>query len=769
MGDYSEQINILSLEQLKQRVLQLEWELQSYRSNDNRYKLLFEQSLDATAFFLAERNDSLNVSDYILINCNKAFEALVGKNEKKLKSLNLQTVFVDFCGNLLQRLIKSSVDESNHKFEYSWQGHNRYFEISTSFPGTELLAVTFHDITQQKHIEEQIKFSEELFSRAFINSPEAFAILSLGDGKLIDINNKFCEIINYKRDEIVGKKPSELGITVSDYSISQLIEGLQHGRVENVEFRLQKHSGNIIQCLLSATQINFKGRGCVFAQLRDISELKEAEARLQERENFLITLIDNQGEGLVMSDQNETVVFANLAAEEIYGLPEGSFLGRSLFEFVDSGQAAVLRKQTLQRKQGIKNTYELTISQPNGQKRCLLVTAVPQYGSRDGEWAGSLAIFRDISDRKQMEIALAQSEQNYRHLVNMMPEALIVHSEGKIVFTNDRSLQLICAGHRDQVVGHDVLEFVQEQSRPTVIKRMKEVVEMGSSLPVMLEKIKCLDGNILDAEVTAIPLIYMGKKSAIVIIRDVSERLKSETELNQSHEQLRQLNATKDKLFSIIAHDLRNPFNQLLGFSELLLSNHCRYEPERREKFITQIYQASKQGYNLLENLLEWSRSQTGNISFRPQLFDIKIVVYEVVSQFENTAHIKNIKLTSNLSQKSTVFADENMLKAVMRNLLSNAIKFSHAGSQVQIVTRIRKDYMEVGIIDSGIGIETENIEKLFRPDINYSTPGTAREKGTGLGLLICKEFIERNAGKIWVESSLGKGSKFNFTLPIHP
>jgi PAS domain S-box-containing protein len=232
--------------------------------------------------------------------------------------------------------------------------------------------------------------------------------------------------------------------------------------------------------------------------------------------------------------------------------------------------------------------------------------------------------------------------------------------------------------------------------------------------------------------------------------------------------QLQELLVTKDKFFSIIAHDLKNPFNSLIGLSQLLVHGFDRMSTEKIKYFHKNLYQISKNGYELLINLLEWSRSQRGSIKFNPEKQDLNILTKETFSLFSSKASQKEISLVNNIGSNSFVFADKNMLKTIFRNLVSNALKFTDRGGAIEITEKIIDGFLEISIRDTGIGIEPENVKKLFKLGENYTTSGTEEESGTGLGLILCEEFVTKHGGEIWIESKLGFGSKFIFTLPIN-
>jgi two-component system sensor histidine kinase/response regulator len=244
---------------------------------------------------------------------------------------------------------------------------------------------------------------------------------------------------------------------------------------------------------------------------------------------------------------------------------------------------------------------------------------------------------------------------------------------------------------------------------------------------------------------------------------ELNTNLEKKVELRTK--ELKELNATKDKFFSIIAHDLKNPFNTLLGFSELLATNINSYKRNKIEEFINIIFQTSKNTFLLLENLLEWSRSQTGGLELTPSIIDIYELVDENIDLVYNNASNKKLELINNIPRNAKVFADPNMILTVIRNLLSNAIKYSKPGGKIEISSKIKNSYIEITVSDSGIGIKPNNLKKLFRIDENFTTKGTADETGTGLGLILCKEFVQKNGGEIWVESKYGEGSKFTIKL----
>jgi two-component system sensor histidine kinase/response regulator len=240
-------------------------------------------------------------------------------------------------------------------------------------------------------------------------------------------------------------------------------------------------------------------------------------------------------------------------------------------------------------------------------------------------------------------------------------------------------------------------------------------------------------------------------------------------ELKKANEQLHALNVSKDKFFSIISHDLRSPFNTLLGYAQLLSENLDRYSQDEVKTRVDKLKMSAERLYVLLENLLTWSRIQRGVLEHCPEAIDVTEIVADTVELFTPNAEQKNITLLNLLSKKTAAYADYSMVNTVVRNLTSNALKFTPKGGKVIVSATDDGRYVEMAVTDTGVGIPKEILPQLLRIDTQYTKAGTAGETGTGLGLILCKELVEQNGGRIWVESEVGKGTTFKFTLPKRP
>ena len=241
---------------------------------------------------------------------------------------------------------------------------------------------------------------------------------------------------------------------------------------------------------------------------------------------------------------------------------------------------------------------------------------------------------------------------------------------------------------------------------------------------------------------------------------------RQQQQLQQQTEQLRALNAEKDRFLSMIAHDLRSPFSTLRLLIGVAAENIEGSGQNELENLMHLLKKSSENVYTLLENLLTWSQIQQGIMKYHPQHLDVQEIIVQNMAILKPGADQKQITIKNDIAAETTVYADYHMVDAVIRNLLSNALKFTYPGGKIMVSTQPAEQWLAISVADTGIGIEAEHLPKLFRIDAIYRRKGTAREQGTGLGLILCKEFIEKHGGQIWVESVVGKGSTFKFTLP---
>jgi two-component system sensor histidine kinase/response regulator len=299
-------------------------------------------------------------------------------------------------------------------------------------------------------------------------------------------------------------------------------------------------------------------------------------------------------------------------------------------------------------------------------------------------------------------------------------------------------------------------------SKDAFIELQKEEYIRFEDMPL-----KTKSGKSINVEFVSNVYLVNNEKVIQCNIRDITDRKKTEQDLKESESRLRELNITKDKFFSIIAHDLKSPFSSIIGLSELLVDQVGKNDYKGISEYANMIQTSSWRAMDLLTNLMEWSRSQTGRMVFNPININLAELIEETSALLQESANQKNITISMNLPAGLTVFADKSMINTILRNLISNAIKYTNPGGKIDILAVKGEKEMTVKVSDDGIGIKEDDLGKLFLIEASRSTRGTSDEEGTGLGLILCKEFVSKHGGKIWAESVYGQGSMFAFTNPV--
>ncbi|HUX53599.1 MAG TPA: PAS domain S-box protein [Williamwhitmania sp.] len=625
---------------------------------------------------------------------------------------------------------------------------------------------TFIDITERKKADELLQNERTLFRTIIDLIPDAIYVKDV-DGKKILANPKEVLLAGMiTEQETIGKADNAIySQKIANHSQEEDQYILQTGTpIFEIESTLEDKNGDEHSLLGSKVPLRDM-HGTVTGIVginHEITERKRADELLRQSEERYRALVENVGEGIGFVDKNEVFEFANPVAEDIFGVERGGLIGRSIKEFVSNDQFTLIQKQTAAREQGERNSYEIEIIQRGGERRNILITAVPQF-DQFGEFIGAYGVLRDFT-------TIVKAENEIRLLANAMKSisecVSITDMDDRIVFVNEAFLETY--GYTiDELMGSKINvirsltnhEELTKQILPSTIqgKWEGELINRrknGSEFTIHLSTSVIHDAS-------GVPIALIGVSS------DITERKKNEKIIQNQNQELIELNATKDKFFSIIAHDLKNPLSTLLAGTELLLKNFRNIQADKTETILKNLNSNTQQTFKLLENLLDWARNQQNRMEFNPELIDIGEVANQIVALIKPTAASKNITLLQKIISPTVVIADAYMVNAILRNLISNAIKFTRPEGVINVRATELDGAAQVSVSDNGVGIKPEEVEKLFRIDTNASKLGTAGEKGTGLGLLLCKEFVDKHGGNIRVESKVDKGSTFTFTLPI--
>jgi PAS domain S-box-containing protein len=782
----------------------------------------------------------------------------------------------------------------SHKLNYELELH----EIEHELQNEELqIARSVAEAATKKANPAIIKLKkrERQFSSLVENSPDMIVRFDT-NFRYLYCNPVVVRQFERAAKEYIGKTPLEINEPKESavFIINSLQKAIECNNEIVVEQGLKTPAGEKYFQTRIVPERNGKGEvESLLAVTRDITERKQSEEILMESEELYHTIVNNMGDGFGLVDTNEQFVFANSAGEEIFGVEPGGLVGKRLAELISEDQFMIDLKESELRAQGNKSVYELEILRPTGEKRNIVITAVPHF-DKEKTFVGTFGVFRDITDRKQTEIELLAAKEsaeinsanltaifgstidsiwafnrNYEilyinevlkqdfytsfgvhlepgvNLIESLPEPLrpfwkprydkVLNNEqftfedavlteigtvyirvsmnpivknGKVIggscfgsniTESKRAQQLLLESEErfrnlmgnieavavqgynpdgttqywnkaseklygyssQEAIGSNLLDLIiPSEMKEEVSKAIHEMAESGQPVPSGELLLVRKDG-------TSVPVI---SHHAIVKVPGRQQELFcldiDITQRKQYEKQLQQLNADKDLLMSVLAHDLKSPFSGLLGLSGLLVDNIHTYNIDKIENLAHHINISAKKTYNLLEDLLLWVRSQSGKMPFKPQKLNFADICAEVLETLIPQAQEKNITIYYSVPRHFDVYADDKMLKTILRNLVTNAIKFTRGGGNVTLTSEKINGYVTIIVSDNGIGIPQEILSRLFDISTLHSTDGTSGEKGTGLGLLLCKEFVEKHFGNVHVESEVGRGSTFKFTLP---
>jgi PAS domain S-box-containing protein len=538
-------------------------------------------------------------------------------------------------------------------------------------------------------------------------------------------NKSGSALLRQKAEELLKKKSSKTASPFSEVESLRLIHELE---VHQIELELQNE------------------------------ELRRAWAEAEAANDKYIRLYDFAPSGYFTLSGKGEIIELNLSGARMLG-NDRQHLKSSLFGFFVSEETKPIFSLFLEKafKSKAKESCEVTMDSAGNLPFHVLLTGVVSDDEKH-----CLVTAMDITERKQAEKTINESEEKFRKVFSCSRDALILIDKetGNILDANDYTFRLY-GYSRDEILNLKNTDLSFEPEMTALA--LKEFIER---IEVRYHKKK--DGTVFPVDISASRFMMNGREVVLASIRDITDRKKAEAEIESKSNEVLRLMAEKDKFYSIIAHDLRSPFNVFLGFTQMMAEDLPRLRPEEIQLIAKMMHTSANNLYNLLENLLEWSRLQRGISNSNPKKLLLKKIITESISSVMPIANKKGIMVDIEIPGEITVFADENMLGSIVRNLTTNAVKYTEKGGNVSIAAKtVSGNSVEISVRDTGIGMSSTMVEDLFRLDVQTNRKGTDGEPSTGLGLLLCKDFIEKHGGKIWVESEEGKGSTFRFTLPV--
>jgi len=628
------------------------------------------------------------------------------------------------------------------------------------------------DITERKQTEEALRKSESLLSLFMKHSPIYIFIKEVSPSKslVIKASENFYDMVGIPGSEMEGKSMEELfpkefaaKITADDWDV------VSGGKVLTLKEELNGRSYTTIKF-----PISMGGKNLLAGYTIDITDQKRAEVAIREsEERFRKLLQDVHSVSVQGYSPDGTTQYWNNASEKLYGYTGEEALGRNLLDLIippemrDDVKSAI--QQMAETGQPIPSS-ELSLMRKDGSH--VSVFSSHTIVKSPGKPQELFCIDIDLTERKQAEEEILKSKQQYDNLVSKIPVGVYIlrtrpNGDFALEYASPRMAEMLDLSV-DSLLAHreTIFKAIHPDDLDSFIRQNLEGIH--NMRPFDWKGRVVVKGDIKWLNISSSPEpLESGETLWHGLIVDITDRMRNEAEIKLKNDELITLNATKDKFFSIIAHDLKSPFNSILGLTNYMVEQIQEKHYDHLEEYATVVKNSSQQAMDLLTNLLDWSRSQTGRMEFKPERVEIVTLIKAEVDLLSSSADQKSIILSDKLSGKTMAFVDRGMFSTIMRNLISNAIKFTRPGGRVEISLEEGLDFVKISVSDNGVGIKKDRIDKLFRISENYSTVGTLNEKGTGLGLILCNEFVEKHNGKIWVESEEEKGSTFHFTLPL--
>ena len=626
------------------------------------------------------------------------------------------------------------------------------------------------EISGLRHEEEKIRKSEEKFRIAYMTNPDLININRLSDGMYISINDGFTRILGYTEEDAIGRTSLDMNIWVNPEERINLVNTLMaKGEIKNFETKFLSKNGNIVNGIMSSSLIDLDGVPHILSIIKDITIHKMAEEALAKEQFLINALMNNLSDHVYFKDRDSRFIRINKSLALSFGLDDPALAeGKTDFDFFtrEHAQQAFEDEQAIVRTGQLLNTEEKE-THPNRPDTWVSTIKLP-LTDNNGNIIGTFGISRDVTKRKQAEEELAQEQYLMRTLMDNLPDHIYFKDhESHFLRVNKALAQFLGLNDPAQAIKKTDFDFFTGEHAQQAYEDEQKIIRTGQLLSTE-EKETHHDRP--DTWVSTIKLPLSDKDGNIIgtfgISRDITKNKLAEEEIKLKNELLQIINSEKDKFFSILAHDLRGPLSAFVSATQIIAEEIQTMGIEEIKEITLSMKTSATNIYSLLENLLEWSRLRRGVMDFIPEKINLKKKIEECIAVLSESARKKVIEILISIPEVIDVLADSHMFDTVIRNLISNAIKFTPVGGKVTLTAGYIEDHtVGIKISDSGIGMTPELKDKLFLLNEKTSRKGTEGEPSTGLGLLLCKEFIEKHNGKIRVESEVGKGSTFSFTI----
>ena len=609
-------------------------------------------------------------------------------------------------------------------------------------------------------INESLLESEARYKCMFQDHKSVMLLIEPQTGEIIDANKAALKFYNYTIDELRGMNLGKINTMPPEQFVLAKQKAIKSEQnMFNFSHRLS--NGEIREVEVHTSLIKFNHQQLLFSIIDDITDRKLLEEKLKQNEEALKKAEEIGKFGYWQIHLNKKKVFSSNGAGAIYGLTNNEFdleeiQTISLPEFrptIDKALVDLINH-------GLPYDIEYKI-QRKTDGAVLTIHSIAEFDIEKNIVFGTI---QDITDRKRIEDALRESDEKFRLVIeNTRNAILFTEPTGIVTFANPEACRIFGMSIEEfQSNGRNNIVNLNDPRLPVAMKERERTGKFKGELTFIKK-----DGSIFPGEISSdIFIDSKGIKRASIIINDITKRKQTELFIQKQNIELNKLNTDKDRFISILAHDLKSPFSSILGFLNLLSENIHDYDTAKIEMLINTVNNSAHSVYHLLEDILLWIKSESGYLSNNPQFLNFQNIYLGILEILKPNIATKNISINYTGLNSVLIYADCYVVSTILRNLVSNAIKFTNPGGKIEVSAIRNNSYVTVTVSDNGVGISEDNMKSLFDIGQKHTTRGTTNEEGTGLGLILCKELIEKNGGRIWVDSEVGIGSKFAFTIP---
>lgn len=581
---------------------------------------------------------------------------------------------------------------------------------------------------------------------------------------LVDYNQLFANLFHTNNIDYRNKSIKEVNLFQNNANFQKFIESINYA-VSLKDFELKLWNNTPVFATTSVFNDNSLNFIILSLSKVEISPDNFKQILLGDK-SYIKQILDSFESIICIRDKNGIIQLCNRGFEKLFGKNCEEIYGKSIFQlFPSEKEIDFLTQSDKELLEGTKNYIHLHHKYVDhiGKEHYLELTKT-LIKIENSEYILTSAY--DLTEFDFLRQLYEESSTLYKALIENAFDAIYLMKGRHYVYVNPRFCEL--TGYTFEELTDKNFDFnilIPEESKKYLEERYQARLQ-GKEIPNTYElQLLNKSGNRVYVEVSTVSVGKPGEVVVMGIMRDITQRKLYEQQLIEQQEQLKELNAAKDKFFNIIAHDLRAPISGLITLTQTLIQNGEMLTPDESKLLLQDLLEYSNQSLNLLENLLQWSRSQTKTIQFNPELVDLWEVAEAAKLINEPYARQKGISIINQIELQSFSSLDRNMINTIIRNLISNAVKYTEDGGKITISLEDLGDIWEIQVSDTGIGMTEEQISKLFKLGETQTSPGTRNEKGSGLGLLLVKEFVEKNGGTISVSSQKGKGTTFFIKL----